>query len=196
MPVPEHPAAPPEPFLVRPYHLDKFLEHFYLMNFGNPESRDALAQQFRFEVQDWALATTLPESEKQQMSRQDRQYLKHAADIFGSTPEAAERHATAVIAIYNDFMTLPDETPVRIAPDKDRLCLETCAVGALCAAASSHEEKRKMADFVKMAGRAGIVLGITSGAVDTTLGAIRSTFVHDIGKPGMGSVHYIQGPTG
>lgn len=101
-------------------------------------------------------------------------------DRAGTTFESASRHAQLVLGIFEEFSTLPDETSVVISPEKDRICRETCAIGAHCDALEPAYDRTFANDFVGASAQHVTAVEQSGDIVLATLGEVRSIGAHGI----------------
>jgi hypothetical protein len=160
-----------ETLVIRPHHLSHYygFMHNYL-RLGNTAVARLRARYTQVvEAHIWHPDTTDPAQ---------RTYL---SDVLGNTIDTARAHVDGLMRINQDFIAGSDDMAVKIAPEKDRLCLETCAIGQHCEVMETEIEEDYMGQFLVMASAAGIEVESDHGnAIHTHLGSLKYILSHHI----------------
>lgn len=156
---------------IRPHHL----AHYYgfaknFSRFGD-ESVALLRREY-------TAATLNQLNQPNRWRLRQRAYLR---DILGTTTVSALAGVDGFMQINQDYIDGDDDMPVKIALEKDRICIETCAIGKHCNVMKKEIEEDYTGQFLVMASTAGVEVESDYGdAIHTDLGTLKYIFNHDI----------------
>jgi len=175
-----------ETLVIRPHHLSHF--YGFVQNYKQlgDASIDILEREYRASARGEISRINGPLPvfglAKRIKERRQRNYLE---DVLGNTFATADEHVDQLIQLNRDFMRGDDKTPVRIALEKDRICLETCAIGDHCDIMYVANELDMMNQFLEMVGATDTADQIDfdeNNNIITTIGGLKLVFSRHLAK--------------
>lgn len=128
-PVINNEFADQKPFVIRAHHLRNYAS---LINDDllSPEIL-AMGERGSLELEVEFYITRMAELDGQ-LREEALKKIMYCLDVIGNSPESADRHEERIRAVYEKFVSLPDDYPAELTEEVPDAICETCALGIHC----------------------------------------------------------------